>query len=56
LSDDLVVRKSGGGAASLAWFVHYLKGEPAATLMTNRESYLGCEKELKKTQGGDRKD
>jgi len=31
-----------------AWFGHYLKDEPAPTWITNSESYLEHQKELKK--------
>ena len=35
-----------------AWFGHYLKDEPAADWITNGESYLDQQRELKKEKGG----
>jgi dipeptidyl aminopeptidase/acylaminoacyl peptidase len=39
-----------------AWFGHYLKDEPAASWITNGESYLDRERELKQLKAGDGKD
>jgi dienelactone hydrolase len=39
-----------------AWFGHYLKDEPAAPWITNGESYLDRERELKQLKAGDGKD
>jgi dienelactone hydrolase len=39
-----------------AWFGHYLKDEPAASWITNGESYLDRERELKQWKAGDGKD
>jgi fermentation-respiration switch protein FrsA (DUF1100 family) len=39
-----------------AWFGHYLKDEPAAAWITNGESYLDRERELKQLKAGDGKD
>jgi dipeptidyl aminopeptidase/acylaminoacyl peptidase len=35
-----------------AWFAHYLKDEPAADWITNGETYLDQQRELKKEKGG----
>jgi dipeptidyl aminopeptidase/acylaminoacyl peptidase len=35
-----------------AWFGHYLKDEPAAAWITDGESYLDRQRELKKAKGG----
>jgi fermentation-respiration switch protein FrsA (DUF1100 family)/Tol biopolymer transport system component len=39
-----------------AWFGHYLKDEPAAPWITNGESYLDRERELKQLKAGEGKD
>jgi dipeptidyl aminopeptidase/acylaminoacyl peptidase len=39
-----------------AWFGHYLKDEPAASWITNGESYLDRERELKQLKAGEGKD
>lgn len=39
-----------------AWFGHYLKDEPAANWITNGESYLDRERELKQLKAGEGKD
>ncbi|HMD08980.1 MAG TPA: prolyl oligopeptidase family serine peptidase [Candidatus Acidoferrum sp.] len=39
-----------------AWFGHYLKDEPAAAWITNGESYLDRERELKQLKAGEGKD
>jgi acetyl esterase/lipase len=39
-----------------AWFGHYLKEEPAASWITNGETFLDHERELKKLKAGEGKD
>ena len=38
-----------------AWFGHYLKDEPAASWISNGESFLDHERELKKLKAGETK-